>query len=439
MMQSSQQETLVHIKSIINVTQYAGQVNRQIINILINKVDETSHDLNILYNLTTSLATSISFHELILYIRSVFANLCDSLSYSRMVSKHAMDYIDAATSGTLSPHILPVMDLQKMLLHIEETLPSMLHLPVSSDDTLHFYRHLHTHVLVANKQSLLLIDVPIQDRSQQITVYEIFTLDIAHGNFTACYDITTKYLRSTNDETMAVELSPHQFQICQVANGQFCTIPTPFQPLANSLTCISALYTRNSASITSRCSLQIKKTSDISTPSQIAPNVWILTTALSASASTITLICPGKATTFIKVEKPIHILWIPPACSAMVSHFHLPPTYQNSSLEVNISLDMANLNMVNISSLDFCIWQHLEDHRNETQLQHLATMPSIPVNRTYQHMISGTQHIIPLDTADKSTGDTDSIWTLFSHTGIYIMAIGSLIPAGLGVFCCYFF
>ena len=55
-----------------------------------------------------------------------------------------MDCINAATSGTLSLYILPVMDLQKMLLHIEETLPLMLHLPVSSDDTLHFYRYLHT-------------------------------------------------------------------------------------------------------------------------------------------------------------------------------------------------------------------------------------------------------------------------------------------------------
>ena len=141
----------------------------------------------------------------------------------------------------------------------------MLQLPVSSDDTLHFYRHLHTHIVIANKQFLLLIDVPIQDRSQQITVYVIFTLDIPHGNFTAHYDITTKYLGITKDETMAVELLPHQFQICQAANGQFCTIPTPFQPLAKPPTCLSAFYTRNSASITSRCSLQIKKTSDIST------------------------------------------------------------------------------------------------------------------------------------------------------------------------------
>ena len=102
---------MVHIISIINITWYAVQVNRQNINVLMNKVDETSHDINNLYNLTTSLATSIRFHQLILQIRSVLANLCDSLSYIRMVSTHTMDYIDAATSGTLSPHIMPVMDL----------------------------------------------------------------------------------------------------------------------------------------------------------------------------------------------------------------------------------------------------------------------------------------------------------------------------------------
>ena len=44
----------------------------------------------------------------------------------------------------------------------------------------------------------------------------------------------------------------------------------------------------------------------------------------------------------------------------------------------------------------------------------------------------GIQHITPF--TEESTGDTDSIWTLFSHTGVYVMAIRSLIPAGLGIF-----
>ena len=107
--------------------------------------------------------------------------------------------------------------------------------------------------------------------------------------------------------------------------------------------------------------------------------------------------------------------------------------------KLTFPLDMANLNMINISSLDFHIWQHLEDHRNKTQLQHLATIPLILVSKIYQYIISGTQHLTPFKSADESKGDTDSIWTLFSHTGIYVTAIGSLIPAGLGIFCCYFF
>ena len=100
---------------------------------------------------------------------------------------------------------------------------------------------------------------------------------------------------------------------------------------------------------------------------------------------------------------------------------------------------MANLNTINISSLDFCIWQHLVKHQNKSQLQHLASIPSVPVDQLYRHMISDIQPITPFTLPEKSTGNTASIWTLFSHTGVYITAIGLLIPAGLGIFCCYFF
>ena len=133
-----------------------------------DKVDETAHDVTNLYNLTTSLSTSLSFYQLILHIRSVLANLQHSLSSVRTVSMHILDYINSTTTGTLFPHILPIMDLKQMLSHIEETLPPTMHLPVSSEDTLHFYHYLHAHVLIANQQFLFLIDVPIQDCSQQL-------------------------------------------------------------------------------------------------------------------------------------------------------------------------------------------------------------------------------------------------------------------------------
>ena len=162
--------------------------------------------------------------------------------------------------------------------------------------------------LIENKQFLLLIDIPIQDRAHQITIHQVFTLDIPHGNYSAHYDINTRYFGVTKDATMGVELSTAQFQTCQQANGQFCHISTPFQPLANPPTCIAALYAKSKASIASKCSLQLCKTTTTALPTQITPDVWILTTPVTAPVHTITLICPEKPMETIAIQQPIHIL-----------------------------------------------------------------------------------------------------------------------------------
>ena len=85
---------------------------------------------------------------------------------------HAVTYIDTTTAGILSPHVLPVEDLRDMLMHIEAELPPTMHLTVSFDDTLYFYRYLHTHILVAEEHFLLLIGVLIQECTQQLKVYQ---------------------------------------------------------------------------------------------------------------------------------------------------------------------------------------------------------------------------------------------------------------------------
>ena len=49
--QSAQQESLVHFISILNVTRHAAQINRHSINVLMDKMDETSQDA---HNLITT-------------------------------------------------------------------------------------------------------------------------------------------------------------------------------------------------------------------------------------------------------------------------------------------------------------------------------------------------------------------------------------------------
>ena len=196
-----------------------------------------------------------------------------------------------------------------------------------------------------------------------------------------------------HDKISAVEISEDQFRTCQKANGQFFILNTPLLPLTNLPICISALYAKDKDSIQKRWSLQTKKASSISIPTSIAPNVWIITSPTTAIPSGITVICPGEAPRSVTPQTPIHVLQLHPACSATSQHFHLPACYESHEITINISLNTANHNVVNISAPEFRIWQHLEV----------------------------------------------SVWTLFSHAGVYVMVIGLLIPVGLGIFCCYFF
>ena len=66
--QHNQQETLVHIISILNITRYAPQVSRQHINIVMNAAEKIQQDVMTLYNIMHSLYSSLSYHQIVLHI-----------------------------------------------------------------------------------------------------------------------------------------------------------------------------------------------------------------------------------------------------------------------------------------------------------------------------------------------------------------------------------
>ena len=222
---------------------------------------------------------------------------------------------------------------------------------------------------------MLLINVPIEDCTQQLEIYAVFNSVIPHRNFSACYNINSRYLGIMHDETKAVEIFEEQFNTCQKANGQFCSLNTPLLPFTNPPTCISALYAKDKASFKKRCSLQIRKANSVSIPISIAPNVWILTSAHTAVSTGITLICPEEAPQFIKTQIPIHVLQLLPACSATSQHFHLPPCYEAHVLTINISLNTSQSQ--HYKYLIPRILQHLDDHWNGTQFHHLVNILSV--------------------------------------------------------------
>ena len=240
--QHNQQETLVHIISLLNVTRYATQVNRQHINIEMDTVERTHQDVVTLYNFTSSLYNSLSYQQIILHICSTLANLRDSLYYMRRshhehnvlhrYSHNWNTYTSCTTSRRSQKDAIIYWGsttFNNVLSNFFRRYTSLLQIPMHP----HFdcrWRVPITHWCT------------MKDHTQQLEIYEVFNLVIPHGNFSACYNINSKYSDITYDETNAVEISKDQFSTCQKANRQFCRLNTHLQPLANLPTCIAALY-----------------------------------------------------------------------------------------------------------------------------------------------------------------------------------------------------
>ena len=125
------------------------------------------------------------------------------------------------------------------------------------------------------------------------------------------------------------------------------------------------------------------------------------------------------------------------ACSATSANFYLPPRYETPTLNVNVSLDQANICAINVTALHFHVWQHMGRNHSDMDLQHLTTLPSIPVQKIYENLLNSSRCLTPFNI--KPSEDSDTFWSLFSHPGIYVSALGSVLPVGIVLFCCYYF
>ena len=378
---------MVHIVSILNLTRYETQVNRQQINIILKEITKSKEDIRALFNITNQLATQVQVQNIILHLRAMLANLRDCLHFMKQLANHVLEYIDTATTGTLTPHLIPVPDLQQMLYQIESELPPNMHLPIPSSDPLHFYRYLQTHVLVEDNQFLLLIDVPIQDRAQQIQIYQIINLPVLVGNYSMRYTMDTKYIGVTYDRTKAMDIPEEQFKLCKEANRQFCPLSTPLQPLTNPPSCVTALYTKNSREINCLCEVTTKAQPELYLPIPLAPNVWAIISSPFRQQLPVTVICPTSLATSIHISPPIHVLKLEPTCRVTSQHFHLPPKYEDTHVTMNLSIYNANLDVIDISSALFRITQHILSVQQQEMLEKLAALPPVPIKRVTMELM----------------------------------------------------
>ena len=178
-----------------------------------------------------------------------------------------------------------------------------------------------------------------------------------------------------------MDIPEEQFKLCKEANGQFCTLMTPLQPLTNLPSCVAALYTKNSREIDRLCELTTKAQPELYLPIPLASNVWAIISSPFKQQPPVTVICPTRPATSIHISLPIHILRLEPACSATSQHFHLPPKYEDTHVTMNLSIYNANLDIIDISSALFRITKHILSVQQQEMLEKLAALPPVPIKR----------------------------------------------------------
>ena len=66
--QENQWKTMVHTVSILNLTRYETQVNRQWINIILKELTKSNEDTRALFNITNQLATQVQVQNIMLHL-----------------------------------------------------------------------------------------------------------------------------------------------------------------------------------------------------------------------------------------------------------------------------------------------------------------------------------------------------------------------------------
>ena len=148
----------------------------------------------------------------------------------------------------------------------------------------------------------------------------------------------------------------------------------------------------------------------------------------------MTIIFPDKATKTVHLPKPFHILRSSPTCSVTSNYFHLPLHYEDHSMVMNVFLDTANINDINISTLDFRIWQHFSRNWTQPNLQKLANVPEVPVTQLCRDVINASEQIHSFTIKDDDE-DSYLIWTILKHPGTYIGTISMIFVLCIGVSC----
>ena len=90
---------------------------------------------------------------------------------------------------------------------------------------------------------------------------------------------------------------------------------------------------------------------------------------------------------------------------------------------VHVSLDKAHMNEINVSTPDFCIWQHFSSNRTVIHLWKLVDVTEILVAQLYKHMTDKDRPTLLFNIKKDMKEGSSFTEKLLVHPGTYIRTI----------------
>ena len=82
---------------------------------------------------------------------------------------------------------------------------------------------------------------------------------------------------------------------------------------------------------------------------------------------------------------------------------------------MNVSLDTATINAINISTQDFRIWQHFNSNLTTPHLQKLNSVPEVPVAQLNKYMITTSEPVHSFTLNRDGDKEPSLTWTILTH------------------------
>ena len=102
---------------------------------------------------------------------------------------------------------------------------------------------------------------------------------------------------------------------------------------------------------------------------------------------------------------------------------------------MNVSLDTTNINVINILTPDFRIWQHFNSHWTTPHVQKLTNVTEVPVVQLYNHMINTSEPVHSFKFNKDDDEDPSLIWTIRMHPWTDIGTNGTIFAVCIGIYC----